>query len=152
MKKASRATILSSVLIIVTSLFFFFNTLGFKKLASQIIGPEFMPRLYAFLLIGLSIILIIQSYMKNEGKDRETSGRGYFKYSIITMLFLGAYIIIIPIIGFYISTIIFVVSMLLFSRVRNKIVLAVIPVATSIFIYVFFSILLNVNMPSGFIF
>lgn len=152
MKKANKTTIISGILIIITSLFFFFNTFGFKKLSSQIIGPDFMPRLYAILLIALSIILIIQSYRKNEGRDEKSSESGYFKYSIITMLLLGAYIIIIPIIGFYISTIIFVVSMLLFSQVRNKIILAVIPVSISIFIFVFFSILLNVSMPSGFIF
>ncbi|NBI07103.1 tripartite tricarboxylate transporter TctB family protein [Senegalia massiliensis] len=145
-----KGNIVSGIIIIITSLFFYFNTSSFKKLDNQVIGADFMPKLYAILLIALGIILIIQNYKKEENK--EENKESYYKYSLITMVLLLIYIIIIPILGFYSSTILLVLSLLLFSKTQNKIILITIPIATSLFIFLFFDILLNVAMPTGLIF
>ena len=140
---------ISAVLIILFAGFFYALTFDFPKLDSQLIGAETMPRFYCILLIVLGGILLIQSFRDKEEANEEEST---MKYSIGAMGFVILYVIIIPFIGFYLSTIFMVLGLLLFSKVKNKIILFAIPVGTSLFIYVFFQILLKVSIPLGTLF
>lgn len=143
----------SGIIIILISLFFFFNTLNFRKLEGQIVGADFMPRMYALLLIFLSIVLIVQ-YFREKGSEeyREEAEEGYSKYAFITMLMLLVYIIAINMIGFYFSTLIFTFVVLLFTQNKSKKVLFIIPPSITIAIYIFFKLLLKVSLPSGILF
>jgi uncharacterized membrane protein len=105
-----KGNIIASIIVIITSLFFYFNTMNFKKLDNQIIGASFMPRFYTTLLVILSIILIIKNLSGSENKVENS--KKYFRYSIITMLFILTYLIIIPVVGFYSSTILLVFTLL----------------------------------------
>lgn len=140
---------ISAVLIILFAGFFYAQTFDFPQLDNQLIGAEFMPRFYCILLIILGGILLFQrSTEKDEGDQEEST----MKYSIGAMGLVILYVIIIPFVGFYLSTILMVLGLLLFSKVKNKIVLVAIPVGTSLFIYVFFQILLKVSIPVGSLF
>ncbi|SFL30283.1 tripartite tricarboxylate transporter TctB family protein [Halanaerobium salsuginis] len=145
-----KGNIIASIIVIITSLFFYFNTMNFKKLDNQIIGASFMPRFYTTLLVILSIILIIKNLSGSENKVENS--KKYFRYSIITMLFILTYLIIIPVVGFYSSTILLVFTLLYFAKLKNKVLLVSIPIGTSIFIFLFFQLALNVIMPTGLIF
>lgn len=140
---------ISGLIVIIIAGFFYSLTFDFPKLDNQIIGAEFMPRVYCILLLILGCLLLIQGFRnKKEENDEENT----LKYSLGSMLAVLIYLIIIPIIGFYISTILLVFSLLVFSKVRNKIILIVIPIGTSLFIFIFFQMLLNVSIPLGSLF
>ena len=138
-----------ALLIIIVAGFFYSQTFDFPQLDNQLIGADFMPRVYCILLIILGCILLIQTYRDKDDTEEEEST---MKYSIGAMLFVILYVIVIPYIGFYISTFLLVLGLLLFSKVKNKIYLIAIPVGTSLFIYVFFQILLKVSIPMGTLF
>lgn len=140
---------ISAVLIILFAGFFYAQTFEFPQLDNQLIGAEFMPRFYCILLIILAGILLFQSF-RDKAEDVEEENT--MKYSMGAMGFVILYVIIIPFIGFYISTVLMVLGLLLFSKVKNKIVLIAIPIGTSVFIYVFFQILLKVSIPVGTLF
>ena len=138
-----------ALLIIIVAGFFYSQTFDFPQLDNQLIGADFMPRVYCIFLIILGCILLIQTYRDKDDTDEQEST---MKYSIGAMLFVILYVIVIPYIGFYISTFLLVLGLLLFSKVKNKIYLIAIPVGTSLFIYVFFQILLKVSIPMGTLF
>ncbi|WP_223634619.1 tripartite tricarboxylate transporter TctB family protein [Planococcus sp. 4-30] len=140
---------ISGLIIIIIAGFFYSQTFDFPQLDSQLIGADFMPRVYCIMLILLGCILLIQTYRDKEEADEQENT---MKYSIGAMFFVILYVIVIPYIGFYISTFLLVLGLLLFSKVKNKILLIAIPVGTSLFIYVFFQILLKVSIPMGTLF
>ncbi|CEG22083.1 Tripartite tricarboxylate transporter TctB family protein [Planococcus massiliensis] len=140
---------ISGLIIIIIAGFFYSLTFNFPKLENQLIGAEFMPRVYSVMLIILGSILLIQTFRNKEESDEQENT---MKYSIGAMLFVILYVVVIPYIGFYISTFLLVLGLLLFSKVKNKILLITIPVGTSLFIFVFFQILLKVSIPMGTLF
>lgn len=139
--------LISSILVMCISVMFFYLTLSFKKVESNEVGAAFMPRVYAIVLIILGIILFLQSL---KSKDEENPSD--FKMVAITMGVIAGYILLTPMLGFYISTLISVLALLLFSRVRKPILLITVPMGISLFIYVCFEKLLHVPIPFGMFF
>ncbi len=137
---------------IVTTLigiFFIANTLDFPNLDLEPLGAAFMPRLYSILLIFLGLILVMQAIRDNKEKKEAKSN---VKYALISMFIVIVYVLFIPPLGFYISTFLFTFIFLLFSKVRNKIVLVSVPVGTVLFIYICFDKILKVAIPAGSLF
>lgn len=137
---------ISGVITIIIGGFFYTLTFNFKKLGSQLIGAGFMPRLYCVLLIVLGLILLVQTYRSQSGNDEK---KGAMKYAIGAMGIVLLYIIGIPIIGFYFATVLMVLGLLLFSGVRHKMILLLVPIGSSIFIFIAFEKLLKVSIPHG---
>ncbi|HZK55206.1 MAG TPA: tripartite tricarboxylate transporter TctB family protein [Desulfosporosinus sp.] len=135
---------ISSILVICISIMVFYLSLSFKKLEATEVGAAFMPRVYAGALIILSVILFVQSI-----KSKEDDDSGDFKMVAITMGVIAGYIVLTPMLGFYISTLVSVLALLLFSRIRKPILLITMPVGISLFIYICFQKLLHVPIPLG---
>lgn len=129
--------------------FFYSLTFQFPETATQDVGPAFMPRVYCGLIVLLGGLLIIQGFRdqsKKEGTER-TIG-----YALATMGFVLLYLILIPYLGFYLSTALFVFALLVFSKVRNKMALISVSLGTPLFIFVVFEKLLKVAIPLGSLF
>lgn len=137
------------IIIVLIGIFFIANTLDFPDLTLEPVGPAFMPRLYSILLIFLGSILIIKA-LREKAENKETESN--MKYALISMLIVVVYVLIIPLLGFYISTFIFSLTFLFFSQVRNKIILVSIPVGAILFIFIFFDKILKVAIPVGSLF
>jgi putative tricarboxylic transport membrane protein len=140
--------VISIILIIVAGVFYSL-TFQFPKIALQETGPAFMPRIYCGALIILGLILLIQG-IKTKTTSHATEST--MKFALAAMGFIFVYLVIIPVIGFYLSTVLIVFSLLLFSKVRNKIILASVSLGTALFVYVFFAKLLKVSIPLGLLF
>jgi len=140
---------ISGIITIVIGGFFYAMTFGFKKLGSQLIGADFMPRVYCILLIFLGFILLIQGYRdKSENDDK----KGTIIHSLGAMITVVLYIIAIPYIGFYLGTFLMVLGMLIFTKIVNKFVLFLVPLGAAVFVYVAFEKLLSVSIPHGMLF
>lgn len=137
------------VILIIVAAFFYAMTLDFPNLNLNDTGPAFLPRIYCGLLVLFGVILFIQGIRdKSEKKEKEKT----LGYALASMGIVLAYIIIMPIIGFYIATVLLVLALLLFSRVRSKIVLISVPIGTVLFIFIIFVKLLKVSIPVGSLF
>ena len=137
------------IVIVLVGIFFIANTLDFPDLKLEPIGPAFMPRLYSILLIFLGLILVIKALREREEKASTESN---IKYALLSMLIVIVYVLLIPLVGFYISTFIFTIVFLYFSKVRSKIILISIPTGAIVFIYICFDKILKVAIPVGSLF
>lgn len=97
-----------------------------------------------FIFLGLSLALIFRKG-KNEGYEFRQ-----FKRIIIAFALIALYIVGINVIGFLVSTIVFVAAFLLMYQCKmNRLVLAVFTIGYPVFIYVLFNNVLSVRLPTG---
>lgn len=144
------ANISSGIVSIAVGGFFYFLTFSFPDIELDVLGAEFLPRLYSILLILFGLILLVQAVVKkdSEEKDDEQKPSTYI-YGLSTIAIVLLYILILPYVGFYISTILAMLALLYFSKVRKVLVLVSVPLGVILFIYVVFEILLKVPVPTG---
>lgn len=139
--------IVSSILAILFGAITYYYTMGFPDVPGSITGPAFMPRIYAVSLIGLGLILLCKSlFFSNEESNPSAK-----KVLLFVLLFI-VYVVLIPILGFYLSSIIFLVVLLLMNSVKKVVYLVSVPTGVVLFLFVFFQQLLNVPLPTGFLF
>ncbi|WP_164671166.1 tripartite tricarboxylate transporter TctB family protein [Virgibacillus doumboii] len=138
--------ILISILTIIFGGITYYYTLSFPDVPGSITGPAFMPRIYAVLLIALGIILFCKSvFISNEEPNPNSK-----KVLLFILLFI-IYAVLIPILGFYLSSILFLVMLLWMNHVKKVIYLVSVPAGVAFFLFVFFQQLLNVPLPTGFL-
>ena len=96
------------------------------------------------IFLGLSLALVFRKG-KNEGYDFPQ-----FKRVLIAFVLIALYIVGMNVIGFLVSTIVFVAAFLLIYQCKmNKIVLAAFTIGYPVFIYVLFNNVLSVRLPAG---
>lgn len=144
-----RAELIISIIGLLVAGSFYYFTFDFPKLKMQETGPAFMPRIYCGLLLFLSMVLLVQTIIK---KGKEEGKENTLPYAIASMGFILVYIVLIPFIGFYISTLLVVFGLLFFQKVRNKWALIAVPLCTAFFVFIFFEKLLKVSIPLGSLF
>lgn len=147
------ANISSGIVSIAIGGFFYFMTFGFPAIETDILGPAFLPRFYCILLILFGLILVIQAAVKKEAEEKNAEKRSntyIYGLSAIGIVFL--YILFLPYVGFYISTVLAMLALLYFSKIRKLLVLVSVPLGVILFIYVIFEILLKVPVPTGSLF
>ncbi|UOQ44284.1 tripartite tricarboxylate transporter TctB family protein [Halobacillus salinarum] len=141
MKKEN--TIISIITILLGG-FFYYCTLDFPGPTGTETGPAFMPRIYSIILMALGTILLVKSlFFKNENPKPKVK---------IIFLYVGlflVYVISLPYIGFYVSTVAFLIFILWIGKVNRKVYFISVPLGAVLFIYVFFQQLLNVPLPPG---
>lgn len=141
--------IICGLISIVIGGFFYFLTFNFPELETTEVGPAFLPRVYCGLLIIFCVILFIQGLIE---KGKEKTEEKTLGYALASMGIVLLYVWILPIVGFYISTLLTIFSLLLFSRVRSKLILISIPIGSVLFVFIVFEKLLKVSIPLGSLF
>ena len=112
-------------------------------------GPAFIPRIYGGLLFALGFALAAKS-LRGRGEAAAEAGRLSVKNVVIGLALFTAYVIMIPILGFYLMTLIMVAALLRLGRGRSPVLLIAVPAGVALFIYLFFEKLMSVPMPSMF--
>jgi ABC-type polysaccharide/polyol phosphate export permease len=143
-----------AVLILGTLMLYTAYTLDFPQFANDP-GPVFMPKVIGFLLVFCAIGLLVwpkklevKKDAENEHKQKENNLK-----MAITAVSLVIYAILINILGFFISTVLFLSFLTWFlSEVKNKkvVILSItsgVIIATTIFIV--FEKLLSIILPKG---
>lgn len=140
--------LISGIIVTVLGLSFLILSFGINTNSSDIFNASFMPKIYTILIILFGVTIIINSF-KNK---LNTQSAKEYKGPIMTMFLVVIYVIAIPIIGYYLSTIIMIFSFLLIIRFENKVLLILTPFIASGLVYVIFEILLKVPIPAGSLF
>ncbi len=118
------------------------------------LSPEDMlyPKFVLYLLISLTIILILQVFLTKGDEFKVSIFDGFRGVQFATVVFTGLfYIIFIDIIGYFVSTLLFM--FILLSLLKNsKKVSVLVTLGFCGFIFLVFKVFLGVPVPSGVIF
>jgi len=123
---------------------FFIQTYQLPEVSSLQTSAAFMPRMYSVLLFICGLLLLLQSFRKSGNIKVENK-----KLLSLLVLLLLLYIILMPIIGFYVVTPVFLFIALWFLKVRGKWSLILVPSIATLSVFLFFQYLLKVPIPLG---
>ena len=120
------------------------------------LGTATFPRMLSFGILFLAAILALtnlKAYKKEKIEGRKT----IFDPQQSKVVAVGFFIILVGAIvmiylGFIISMIAVNLAFLLYFRVKNKIVLALVPIAITVSVYLVFVEVLNIALPPGALF
>jgi putative tricarboxylic transport membrane protein len=141
----------------------FVASLSFKQLTTSQVGPAFMPQIIAALIALMSIAIIIEGYRKvksgpeggqaEEGEDAEGHAKDVsYRPVIQSFVLMAIYVAIMPIVGFLITTIVymFLQMMILSSKPERRwLLFAVISIAATSIIYYMFRNVFYIMLPTG---
>lgn len=116
-------------------------------------SSRFFPRFIIYLLVILSAILLVKSFIITKSEEEKSELNNLFDYKFLgTVLITFVYIILINWFGFYFSTFIFLISLMYFLKRDFTKSLVFIPIITTLILYGVFNIFLKVPTPHGFLF
>jgi len=119
--------------------------LGFPDKGDEV-GPGIVPILWIVGIFGFSVLLLVRALIGNEDKDPEWGRIG--KVSVfIAMTIL--YLLLMQIIGYYLATIIYLISGMYYLAYRNWKVMISMTAGWVLFSYFAFYRLLYVPLPRG---
>lgn len=134
------------------SAYIFWETSKFPLDNIMNIGPSFFPRFLAVGLFIFSMILIFLNLFRVEEKVE-------VKFSIkdpgvhraaISLIITVLYGLIMGFLGFIITTILYLCSLMYLMKLRKWIRMLIISTGVSLIIYTIFKTLLNISLPIGF--
>ena len=115
-----------------------------------------------FLVLGISIFIIIEigksivKGIKNKSDDKNSFLQDLMEWvksrQFILVISIVLYVTLIPLIGFFITSILFTVVLNYLLESRKLWELTILPIILLIFIYLLFVVLLNINLPRGILF
>ena len=146
--------IVAGSILIGLSIFFFYLTTQFPIVKGyQQMGDAFWPRTVLFVLIGLSVILIVQTFLK--GGKKESAKKTFLKEVpdrpalFKTMGIMIVYILCIPYLGFLVSTFLalIVFSYLMGDRKASR--MMYFSLGMTVATYLIFALLIYTALPRG---
>ncbi|WLD93764.1 tripartite tricarboxylate transporter TctB family protein [Alkalihalobacillus sp. AL-G] len=149
---------IAGVVLLIFCIFFYFQTklIDIKDLTE--ISAAFFPRLLLGLIAGLTVVMIIQSFLKKERKTASEKEKNE-KEGIVWIIFalFALYILSLALLGFIISSFIFItIVYLIILPVKRPVKSHVIALSSILVITIalsfIFENLLNVFLPTGIFF
>jgi len=141
------------------ALYFYAGTFPVRKGVSPVLSAGFYPRLLAFILGGLSILLIITSVVKKTAEAAEKKPFWQSKESfLLFVLTLGALVLypfMLTFFGFAVTGFAFIlllVSSLSEKETRRPLVIVSVSVGITVLTVLVFQVFLRIPFPSGIIF
>ncbi len=132
------------------TLLLFLCTFSFKvKGIMKYTTAATMPRTWCALMVPV-IILVFVSILNGTCKPDEPFGRWQLASGIAVMVF--ASVLLFDYIGYYLSSAIFLVLMMVLMRERKPLRLILVPVGWCLFTYLVFDKLLYITLPAGSLF
>lgn len=112
-------------------------------------GPKFFPQVVSVLLFLASTTLIIQAIKGNSLKNFEIIDKQGFIRTAITLGFAIAYLFLMQVVGFYLSTAIFLFVTMKFLGLKSYLVTLIVSVSVASIVYGIFRIFLKIPLPEG---
>lgn len=110
--------------------------------------PGEFPLWIGLILIGLSALLFIQSLLKRSDETQFKLDKRTLTHIFISAAIIAAYVLILPLLGYIVSSLILVLSMSLLLGYRSLKYLALTPLAAVMLCWVVFQFILNVPLPA----
>ncbi|MCG1009741.1 tripartite tricarboxylate transporter TctB family protein [Salinicoccus sp. ID82-1] len=177
MESSRKMDIISGAVLLVLAIGLFISTLSFQQMTVAKIGSAFFPQVASIGIGVLSLIMMITAFLKKPVKEdhaAETGADGTLAVSEeqhiaddtsekedkkhyglvgLTLLLLIAYVAVMSLLGFIISTSLYLfIQMVIMATQRDKmkyIIFAVLSIASSVLIYWIFKGFFNLMLPAG---
>lgn len=120
-------------------------------------GPRFIPYLVAIIITILSFLTLIDGLVEkkdpveNDETEKEGTKVSYSRV-ILTFISLALWIILVPLLGFIITTILLIAAVIAIVGEFKVYQIIIIPIIVSLAVYYIFNELLNVILPEGIFF
>lgn len=145
MKKAERIV---GIILVVVALAVIGATASYPKTGVTDVGAGFFPKWISVATIILSVLLIFDSFVSTMQLKKIFIA----KKSLLGILFTMFYLVVTYLVGFYVSTFLYLMGFMWFLKFRKISGLIIVTASTMIFIYATFEFALKVPMPSGILF
>lgn len=144
-----KGTILISIFMIILCVYLYRMTLKFPQaIDPQTLGPAGLPQILLILWAGLSLLLLITAW---RSKAEAPLFRGRIGLVILAAVGSFAYLILIPILGYFLATLLFSVGLMMGLDVKRWVYILMISFGWIIFAYFTFYRLVGVPLPPGII-
>lgn len=143
-KKSFNYNYLSVILIYTISFLFLLSSSHIKEIGSRRF-PVFMS---IFAIILATILLLKTRFNWGKYDDPDFSGSGM---AMVMAALLVGYVTFIEAVGFYLATPVYLYITMLILGQKKKILMIIISVSMSVVVYLFFQLLLNMEIPQGYL-
>lgn len=148
-----RRDLIGSIVFLVFGIFLFAISFTVRTIIENDVGPAFMPKVVAVAIVIVSVSKLVIALKNNSAEYTAIKKSKDDKMgSLLTILNLGAYVILFEPLGFIISSILFLVlqMIILSDKVNFKpIRFVIISVTSTIAIYFLFVYAFNLMLPEG---
>ena len=141
--RAYLGNIMIPATLVVLSLIFWFFSFEFPQ---DTAGPADIPRLYLILILLLSGVLLYRAFREKDKSVPKLERKGFL--ALLTAVLIG-YFLLMPVIGYFPSTFVFIVIMLHLLGYGRKGVIWLIAGGWIVFSYFLFYKLLYIQLPLG---
>lgn len=148
MKRRIHSDVFLGIAVLVFGVVMYAQTIPMPEMAA--IFPKMM--LIVLMVFGIGILLSGLKKTKDPSEEDPSASFVNIKYPIAFFAIIVLYALSMYYIGFYVSTIVFAVSAMLFFKYRNVKVIIGASVGLVVFLYLMFGLWLNVRMPDALLF
>jgi uncharacterized membrane protein len=120
--------------------------------AQDMPGQSSMFPKYLAIIFGVLAVVLVGINIKNNEENQKKLEKFFVPLMAKGMSFILAYIILIEVIGFFVSTFIFTIGFMFMYKENSKKTMIVTALGINLFIYVLFVLQLNVPLPQGLLF
>lgn len=128
-----------------------------KVLTEGVVNTRFMPYFVTILIAICGVVDLIQTYFKErrleetQGEKRYFDKKGFIRV-LICFLCVAAYLVILPYLGFVLSTIMLCAAVAFLMGSRNWVGILILSVVLSLAVYCVFKLGLRLRLPTGLFF
>ena len=147
---------ITGLVVLATSLFLFWATLGLERHPLVPVGPEFYPQLVLGTTAFLALLLVVFGVIAHRRAPAQAVPKTRANYTLVVVAFtiFAIYVIALPYLGFRLATFAFLIAMpLAFEPPRGArrrwIVVFVVALVAIVVIYLAFESYLQVLLPRG---
>ena len=136
--------ILLPAVILLLAVVSFYESLKFPK--GEDVGPAVVPFLWIAFTVTFCVILIVQAFLKRGEPDPIPGKVGFV---LLFVGWLAVYLASIGVIGYFVSTIVFLIGSMYVLTYRNHLIIFVVSFSWLVFSYVVFVKILFIDLPVG---
>jgi putative tricarboxylic transport membrane protein len=147
---------ITGLILLAVSLFLLVKSFQLPSLPIVPVGPGFYPAIVLSLMAAASALLVLQDLLKRRPAASAGAGdvpRRNYRLVVIAFAIVGAYVALLPLLGFRVATVLFVGALQAAldrpRTVRQWVVLATIALGTAMVSYFVFERYLLVLLPRG---
>ncbi len=112
-------------------------------------GPNFFPQALSMLLFVVSAAMIFKTLRSNTLTELEKINKAGFIRVVVTICISIAYMLIMQVLGFYLSTMLFLYVVMLYLGQKNHLVRILVSILVASAVYGLFYFFLKIPLPEG---
>ncbi|GAK08851.1 tripartite tricarboxylate transporter TctB family protein [Geomicrobium sp. JCM 19038] len=140
-----------SIVLIIIAIFYLYLAFQLPSFMNTVIDADTIPKITGFLLIILSVLYFFMPVKETEvEKEKRTEAKNDWRYILGMFIMTFLYITLLEVSGFLVTSIVFIfvcTRMLGYKKWKTN---SIVSVLVPLFLYLSFTFLLNVRLPTGF--